>query len=298
MLLGEIRRHGTERGKNGVRAFTLIELLVVIAIIAILAALLLPALARARSKALQTECISNKKQLALAVQMYASDNQDVVVPNAPLGGMPDNLTWCGNQLEGWHNEQANTNRDYYKKSIMAAYLVDQVGVYKCPADNIPSDNGQRIRSVSMQGDMGNLYMAGLTKTYNPGFKAYIKLSEITSPVAPSDAIVFLDENMCGLNDGYLQVQTADTMAWPGVSGSCGWPDVPGAYHEFKGCMNFADGHAEIHKWLTPALKIPVRYGYGWPQGSYPPVIGGPRNVDMIWWCQHISAPDPSASPKG
>jgi type II secretory pathway pseudopilin PulG len=257
-------------------------LLVVIAIIAILAALLLPALARAKEKARGVQCLSNKKQLALAWQMYAGDFADIMVPNAPLGSMADNMTWCGNQSEGWGTQPANTNRAYYKTSILSAYLVDQVGVYKCPSDTIPSDNGPRIRTVSMQGDMGNLYIKNLTLSYNPGFMAYVKLGELSGPVPPSAAIVFLDENMCNLNDGYLQVDTVDDR---------GWPDVAGAYHDMKGCLNFADGHAEIHKWLTSALKIPIRYGYGFPNGGYAPVVvGGHNNADLVWWKEHISAP--------
>jgi prepilin-type N-terminal cleavage/methylation domain-containing protein len=258
------------------RAFTLIELLVVIAIIAILAALLLPALARAKDKAKQVGCTSNEKQLALAWQMYAGDNQDTMVPNAPLG-LADGQTWCGSQTEDWGTNPYNTNRLYYTKSILSSYLVDQVGVYKCPADTIPSLNGPRVRTVSMQGAMGNLY---IKLGYNPGYKEYVKLSELTGGLTPSDAIVFLDENMCSMNDGYLQVDTHDDN---------GWPDVPGSYHQLKGSMNFADGHAEIHKWLTPALKIPVRYGYGWPSGNYPSFSGGHNNADLVWWKAHVSA---------
>ena len=86
-----------------------------------------------------------------------------------------------------------------------------------------------------------------------------------------------------MNDGYLQVDLKDDS---------GWPDVPGAYHDFKGSMNFADGHAVIHKWVTSALKIPVRYGFGWPQGGYPPFPGGHNNADLLWWKAHTASPDP------
>ena len=194
--------------------------------------------------------------------------------------MVANQVWCGGGTEDWHYSVANTNWAYYQTSIMAPYLVGQVGVYKCPADNIPSDNGPRIRSVSMQSQMGTIYIGNM---YNSGYMIYNKLSDIVSPLTPSDAIVFLDENMCSMNDGFLQVDDFDDE---------GWPDVPGAYHGFKGSMNFADGHAEIHKWVTPALKIPVRYGFGWPGHGYPSFGGGHNNADLVWWKAHTAAPLP------
>jgi prepilin-type N-terminal cleavage/methylation domain-containing protein len=284
MLDKRIARHAGMRKAGGAAAFTLIELLVVIAIIAILAALLLPALARAKDKARQAGCMSNEKQLALAWQMYAGDNSDIMVPNAPLAMLPDGQTWCGNGSEDWHTSVDNTNTHYYTKSILAQYLANQVGVYKCPADTIPSDNGPRVRTVSMQSQMGNLYIKSLTQGYNPGYMAYVKLSELMPPLGPSDAVVFLDENIYSLNDGYLQVDDYDDQ---------GWPDVPGAYHDLMGSMNFADGHAEIHKWITQALKIPVRYGVGGMH--YPSFAGGHNNVDLVWWKQHTAAPDTAAS---
>ena len=269
------------RGVPCGHAFTLIELLVVIAIFAILAALLLPALAKAKAKAKAIACVSNLKQLQFGWAMYAGDNNDVMLPNSPLSAIPEQ-SWCGSGAEDWHYSNSNTNPLVYTKSIMGPYMVNQLGVYKCPADSIPSDNGPRIRSYSMSSQMGNLYSANTTLSYNPNYHAYIKLSEVTGAMGPSLAFVFCEENMCTMNDGYLQVNDSSPI----------WPDVPGSYHVWNCGFGFADGHSEIHKWVTPALKIAIAYGVGYgsgPQNVYANP-GGLSNPDYGWWRLHTAAP--------
>ena len=266
---------GRRRQRANRSAFTLIELLVVIAIIAILAALLLPALANARSKALALKCVSNLKQLQLGWALYATDFNDTMLPNAPLSAAPEK-SWCYSAYQDWYNSDANTNGLIYRNAIMAPYLGGQLGVYRCPADIVPSQNGQRLRSYSMQSQMGNLYSAGTSKGYNSGYKAFIKATELTV-LMPVDAIVFVEENMCSMNDGYLQVK----------NGSPTWPDVPGSYHLWNCGISYADGHAVLRKWVTTVLHIPVSFGY-----TASSISTGVNNKDYLWWDQHTSVKDP------
>jgi prepilin-type N-terminal cleavage/methylation domain-containing protein len=261
-------------------AFTLIELLVVIAIIAILAAMLLPALAAAKIKAQVTQSLSNLKQDQLGWQMYAGDNNDYILPNAPLSATSVN-SWCGSQGEDWYTSLANTNPAQYTASILGPYMGNQLGVYRCPGDYIPSDNGQRIRSYSMNAQMGT----GLetNANYNPGYQVFFKVGDFKQ-LAPVDAFIFCDESMYTLQDGFLQIN----------SSTAEWPDVPAAYLGGRNEFSFADGHAEAHKWVTSALKnVPYQYGRtesGDGKQAVAALPGGKGNVDWVWFTSHATVP--------
>jgi prepilin-type N-terminal cleavage/methylation domain-containing protein len=266
---------------NGTHAFTLIELLVVIAIIAILAAMLLPALSKAKARAMITRCLGNKHQIQLACAMYSNDSAEYLVPNAPLD---TSIGWCPGG-ENWSAVDPNTNVSIYKENCLGPYVMN-VAVYKCPSDKIPSDNGDRIRSIAMNGAMLGRLPASTERTLQgyitDAWRVYHKLNELTCPT-PAMARIFADETMWSLNDGFLQVSCATPN----------WPDVPAAYDNGGNCFTFADGHGEYHKWRSsgPASLKNCPYAYGvHPPGGYWPSAGGVpgSDVDWLWYRERTS----------
>ena len=185
--------------------FTLIELLVVIAIIAILAALLLPALTRAKQKAQGIQCLSNLKQLVLAWTLYADDNNGNLVPLQWFNNDVLGKSWLEGTLSWDANNTDNTNTLFLvgPGALLSRYT-QNAGIYHCPADlyTCKEFGGQlvRVRSISMNAFMqGGCNGPSTVSGVNSAWRCYNKQSDIIAP-SPVNLIVHLDEQGDSIND--------------------------------------------------------------------------------------------------
>jgi len=210
--------------------------------------MLLPALSKAKIKAQAISCMSNGKQLVTAYLMYAHDHNDIALPGYAYNGTP---RWCDGSVA---TAPAAINEDFVKNSPTYRYLTSPK-VFRCPSDlaGLPYQ-GQivlRNRSYAVNGAVGR-------STWHapnvPPFKNIIKLSDITRP-GPSMVYILIDEHENSINDAHFypfrNLKAYDNR----------WLDAPSGRHGNSTGFAFADGHAEIHRWVDSDVT-PVRLNAG------------------------------------
>ena len=269
---------GVAQGRpHGSGAFTLIELLVVIAIIAILASMLLPSLASAKTKGHGIKCVSNLRQLQYAHHMYPDDNADWLTKPGNSG--TELYAWVAGWLDFSPTTRDNTNRLDLVDPARAKFApyIKAADVYKCPADRSAVKVGgsmvPRVRSMGMSQAMGGpgpwLSPPGYNESQRK-YKVFLKANDMSNP-GPARLWVLMDEHPDSINAGGFANMMVES---PGAARII---DYPASYHNGACGVSFADGHAEIKKWLDPRTKPKPKWNNNLTLN-----VASANNRDVIW----------------
>jgi len=270
-----LRRGGSPRG------FTLIELLVVIAIIALLAAMLLPALWRAKIQAQTISCVNNLRQLQITMAMYVSDHGDAL----PANGFGSDQTLEGRRLwvvgDSHLDPPAFTNLAYLTDpayALFAEYLRDPK-VYKCPADHarVPLPEGPRphTRSYALNSYVG---WSWPLFTWNSSRHVTFRKSGDFARASPSRLFTFIDTapgNIC---------YSAFVVHLGRLNGL--FFHLPATQHGGRGAAAFADGHVATRRWRAPFTLTMSRTN--WLPNHL--ALYSKGNPDLEWLKKHASVP--------
>ena len=285
-------------------AFTLLELVVILAVLMLLAVMVLPALGRSGLNSRAFQCLNNSRQLCAAWRMYADDNQDRLVFASTSGsagraggsvpidtlnpGDPNNYAWTGAHMDFQGVNRANWDPSYdltlrplwpYNKSL---------GIYKCPSDlssvSFFGISKPRLISMSM-----NLYLGGFCGTdggwpFADNFRIFLKTTDLVTP-GPADTFVFIDGRADSINWGNFFV---NMTGYPNQPARYSFLDLPGLLHDLAASVSFADGRAELHRWLDPRTTPPFQTDSSFvPPGFDAP---SPNNPDVAWLQAHATRP--------
>ena len=231
-------------------AFTLIELLVVIAIIAILAAMLLPALSKSKTRAMSLACLNNLKQLETCWHLYALDHNDYLPPNNSisdiLSGNPiaSAASWCTNIAP------LDADPAGIQNALLFPYN-SSLAIYHCPSDRstVSTLDGTPLSQLRWRSYNMNLSINGVPELnpfafYNPSFK---KFTQMRNP-DPAKAWVFVDVHEDEIWDATFGMPSMQFWGDARV-----WWDIPGNRHNQGANLAFGDGHAEYWKWVVPKV---------------------------------------------
>lgn len=262
-----------------------------LATLAVLAAMLLPAIAGTKPNSQAFQCLENLRQLTLGWEMYAGDNSGKFVPdgnqyepNPPVTSLPDSRILPGAEFYQWCLGNMSAYSPIATNLVQAGAIyqyVNNINVYKCPADNSAYKFGAviipHVRSYSM-----NCFLSPVTEGITPpagqwtgvgnmGTRNFFKDTDLTRP-GPAMTFVFIGENENSINDGFFVSDPSQGNFWQ---------DVPASRHAGSGGLSYADGHAEMKRWTDSRIV-----GY---KGNIGQVIGNPNSSDAAWLEQRATS---------